>query len=105
MRERMKGKPRVTSNESRRAWDARNPEKVRAHRVVLNEIRQGRLVRPESCEECGNVPGQNRIGHPLIHAHHDDYNQPREVKWLCVDCHRRMNRIEVSDALVDQDAR
>ena len=42
----------------------------------MNEKRRGRLsVQP--CEMCGR-PGQ---------AHHDDYDKPLDVRWLCTVCH------------------
>jgi len=96
----MKGKPRSTTKESRRAWNERNPEKVRAYAIMRNAIRTGKLVRPEKCEDCNTDPGKNRRGHMLIQAHHEDYGSPLIVRWLCVDCHRRLNRIEVSDRAV-----
>ena len=58
-------------------WRQRNPEKVRAHWAVSNAIRYGKLQR-QPCEVCGETKS---------HAHHDDYNKPLDVKWLCHGCH------------------
>lgn len=43
--------------------------------------------RPECCSECGRNPGLGKNGRSLIEAHHDDYNKPDEVRWLCSLCH------------------
>lgn len=60
-----------------RRWDDRNPEKKAAHIAVHNAIRDGRLVR-QPCEVCETV---------TVHAHHDDYSKPLDVRWLCVKHH------------------
>ena len=98
-REKMKGKPRYTSRESKVEWEKRNPEKIHAHRVLNGYVRRGQVLRPTTCEECGKDPGLNKAGRSLIHGHHEDYSKPMEVLWLCVDCHRRRDRLEVSLAL------
>lgn len=53
-----------------------------AHRRVLKGVKSGALVRPDTCEECG-IAGRK------IHAHHEDYNRPLDVRWLCRSCHNR----------------
>jgi hypothetical protein len=55
--------------------------------MLASAIRNGQLVRPESCERCGAQPGLDRLGRSLIHGHHRDYNKPLEVEWICVRCH------------------
>lgn len=73
-RQRREGTASPVKPESTRAWRKRNPEKVRAHSAVARAIRSGRLVRGP-CEKCGTTEA--------IHAHHDDYGKPLEVRWLC----------------------
>lgn len=51
----------------------RNPEKVKARKIVYHYIKVGRLKRLP-CEVCGK---------PKSEAHHDDYSKPLEVKWFC----------------------
>lgn len=58
-------------------WRRANPKGYRAHGAVNNAIRTGTLTR-EPCEVCGARE---------VHAHHDDYNKPLDVRWLCVRCH------------------
>ena len=49
-----------------------------ARRKVHSAIKAGRLAR-EPCEVCGSS---------VVHAHHDDYNKPLDVRWLCPKHHR-----------------
>lgn len=70
------------------AWIARNPEKRAAHIAVGNALRDGRLFKPNRCENC------NSSDH--IQAHHDDYSQPLVVRWLCRDCHTSLHQQERS---------
>ena len=39
--------------------------------------RRGKLIQ-EDCIKCGN---------PESEMHHEDYDKPLEVTWLCRDCH------------------
>ncbi|MCP4488765.1 MAG: hypothetical protein GY820_15855 [Gammaproteobacteria bacterium] len=63
-------------------WRKSNPLKYKAHTVVNNQTRAGNLIsRP--CEVCGSV---------LTVAHHDDYNYPLEIRWLCQAHHAQWHR-------------
>ena len=62
---------------AKRAYIDRNPQKRAAHVSTGNAIARGHLI-PKPCEVCGN---------PLVQAHHDDYNQPLNVRWLCPKHH------------------
>lgn len=44
-----------------------------------NAIDKGLIVRAENCENCG--------GSENIEAHHDNYNYPLNIRWLCKNCH------------------
>ena len=33
---------------------------------------------PQPCEQCGTEPADR---------HHDDYDKPLEIRWLCRECH------------------
>lgn len=72
--------------EARAKWLAANKgtehyvQQRRAHHVVQNEIETGRLTRMP-CEVCGETKA--------VHAHHDDYSKPLEIRWLCVAHHRQ----------------
>lgn len=62
------------------------PLKEAAHREVKHAIGNGTLVRPALCSECGSDR------HVPISAHHDDYNKPLDVRWLCAVCHKVAHR-------------
>lgn len=72
-----------------RNWREQNPEKYRAHNKVNNAVRDGRLIKPKSCEECGKKDN--------LHAHHEDYSKPLDVIWLCVRCHGKRHPNYIGD--------
>jgi hypothetical protein len=79
----------ITDRRARRRHVARHPEKSAARKSVAQALRSGTLVR-EPCEVCGLSHGHTRLDGTRVHveAHHDDYDQPLEVRWLCGDHHR-----------------
>jgi ribosomal protein S27AE len=62
---------------TRAQYRKRNPEKYKAQTAVGNAIRDGKLIKG-LCEICG---ASN------VQAHHDDYNEPLDVIWLCAKHH------------------
>jgi hypothetical protein len=62
-----------------------------AHQQVSIAIREGVLVRPDACELCSSKKGDWRTW--LLHAHHEDYDRPLDVIWLCVPCHSRVHGV------------
>lgn len=53
--------------------------------VAQKAILRGVLV-VGACEVCG-LPPDDSSGRQRIHAHHDDYNRPLAVRWLCKKHH------------------
>lgn len=59
----------------------RYPAKAKAWNAVSNAIRDGRLAR-SPCEKCGELE---------VQAHHENYEEPLKVRWLCFSCHRSVH--------------
>jgi 5-hydroxyisourate hydrolase-like protein (transthyretin family) len=53
--------------------------KQNARKKVLRAVQAGKLTKPKLCESCKQEL--------KLEAHHEDYNVPLEVVWLCKDCH------------------
>jgi hypothetical protein len=56
------------------------PNKYKAHTMIGNAIKGGHLFK-QPCEDCGSEDS--------LHAHHDDYLKPLNVRWLCAAHHRQ----------------
>jgi uncharacterized protein with PIN domain len=52
----------------------------RARSILGAAVRSGFLIRPVNCQRCH---GNERV----IQAHHQDYDKPLDVVWLCSKCH------------------
>lgn len=61
-----------------------------AHNLVETAVSQGVLV-PAPCEVCGKT-GTMRDGRRIVQAHHDDYNKPLSVRWLCQKHHHEWHK-------------
>jgi len=60
-----------------------------AYTATAKARAKGELVKPESCERCGNATS-------YVYAHHPDYSKPLEVRWLCGSCHK-LTHIEAGE--------
>jgi len=69
---------RDLTNARCKAYRIENKKKSRCHDLVAYAVRIGSLVR-KPCEICGE-------GRSV--AHHDDYDKPLDVRWLCDSHHR-----------------
>ena len=58
----------------------------KAQNVLESAIKSGKFARRYVCEVCGDS-GEMKDGRSKIQAHHDDYDKPLEVRWLCQKCH------------------
>jgi hypothetical protein len=64
----------------------RTTPKERARQKVRYAVWAGKLVKPTACHECGTA-GQ-------VQGHHDDYDKPLDVRWLCTWCHAAVHAPE-----------
>ena len=78
---------------------AKNPEKYKAQwrnynrkkdrktyaRALLNAaLNAGKISKSSACQDCGrNI---------RLTAHHNNYNEPLHVEWLCYECHGKRHR-------------
>lgn len=58
----------------------KNPVKYKARTALNNAIRDGRVMKLDYCENCGQTEKR-------VLGHHNDYSKPLEVTWLCDKCH------------------
>lgn len=97
------GKHRIENLEKVRAYDrnrAKNPERsksaseisarwrkedsrrMRCHNAVARAVRKGTLVRL-ACERCRSSKA---------YAHHESYDHPLVIVWLCQPCHKQRHK-------------
>jgi transposase-like protein len=69
-------------------------EHYKASALVCRAIAQGVLI-PEPCEVCG-VYGRDENGKRRVHGHHDDYNKPLQVRWLCQTHHYEWHKNNIA---------
>jgi len=67
-----------------KGWQENNHIKRAAHIITGNAVRNGKLIK-QPCEICGELK---------VEGHHDDYEKPLEVRWLCISHHAEHHRQE-----------
>lgn len=74
---------KIALKAARKRFTAKYPEKKAAKDAVHYAVKTGKLKRSIFCESCG-LPAKTE-------GHHEDYNKPLSVNWLCNDCHTRIH--------------
>jgi len=65
-------------------WREEHPESLKAMKIVKKAIKDGLLKKPHKCAYC-------KRDHTRINAHHEDYDKPLTVIWLCSSCHKKLH--------------
>lgn len=71
----------IESDTRQANWRRANPKKYEAHLAVHNAVKAGQLEK-RACEVCGVAS---------VDAHHDQYEEPLLVRWLCRLHHTRLH--------------
>ena len=66
-----------------RLWEKLNPEKCKVHDIIKYALKTGKIKKPKYCSKCG----EDR----KLNAHHDNYEFPFKIRWLCHSCHKKFN--------------
>jgi transposase-like protein len=72
-------RPKVSAGTDNRFYRGGRSAEKRARLAVQLAVEKGLMKRGEKCESCGSLDN--------IEGHHDDYNKPLVVRWLCHKCH------------------
>ena len=75
----------VDKTEEARLYNLKNPKASRAQRAVYMAIKKGDLIRGE-CELKDNTCSKAKT-----QAHHEDYDKPLDVNWLCPSHHKKVD--------------
>jgi len=62
-------------------------KKLKAWHLVELSMKTGEIKKPSLCDMCGNHPTGR--GGSALQAHHDDYDKPLDVLFLCKGCHMK----------------
>ena len=82
-RERGKNPERIKAiAEVVKVWRSEDRRRSSAHNAVSRAIKAGTLDR-KPCIRCGDAKSV---------AHHEDYDKPLEVMWLCQPCHKKRHK-------------
>lgn len=65
-------------------YQQKNQTKRKCQSAVTVALKTGKLIRATVCENCGRPE--------KLDAHHDDYAEPMDVRWLCRWCHKAWHR-------------
>ena len=66
----------------------KNPHKWKARQDLRNAVKQGKIIKPIDCE----MSDISSACFGRLQAHHENYNKPLKVKWLCLKHHKYIHR-------------
>jgi len=83
-RKRAKEKHRIqAAADYTKQWRKDHEIKYKAHLAVNNALRSGKLTKTP-CIRCGS--------NEYVVGHHEDYNKPLDIWWLCEVCHKQRHK-------------
>jgi hypothetical protein len=65
-----------------RVWRQEDKRRQKAHNAVSRAMRSGKLLK----ENCARCESEKSV------AHHEDYDKPLDVVWLCMACHKQRHK-------------
>lgn len=82
-RDRAKNPERAkAASEISKRWRQEDGRRVKCHKAVARAVRNGDLIR-QCCERCSSEKSL---------AHHESYDCPLDVVWLCQPCHKARHK-------------
>lgn len=82
-KERTKNPERIKAlAEVTRLWRHEDKRRSACHSAVARALKSGKLIRL-SCSRCNEVKSL---------AHHENYDEPLNVVWLCQPCHKERHK-------------
>jgi len=67
--------------------------KTKARNILNRAVNSGR-IKKETCEVRGCLEA--------VEAHHDDYNKPLNIRWLCIRHHNEFHRLQRSQSIMER---
>lgn len=63
-------------------YKKKNPDRIRANDKLKRAVKKGAVIKPANCEICDAERPKEKM-----QGHHEDYNKPLLVIWMCGECH------------------
>ncbi len=63
----------------------RHTKKVLCRGKLYRAVKTGKVKKDSSCSYCGEIK--------KLEAHHNDYNKPLDVIWVCRGCHNNIENL------------
>jgi transposase-like protein len=83
--------PKEEQNSYGTGYSQEERNKRKKAREIFNHYVRDKHIEKQSCEICGKEKAE---------AHHDDYNKPLKVRWLCFECHRNWHKVHDNPELL-----
>lgn len=70
-----------------RAHQLLHKQAHQARIAVATALKAGHLIKPDACERCDKETAD-------LHAHHWDYREELDVRWVCASCHGAIHALK-----------